>query len=197
MDSFLLHDFLGWRLGVIERFIADKPGHQNFPAQCKVLVGKDATIFELPSLPSYATVSRFDLYDYPLVNLVAIVGFASNGRFTDTEVEAMAFAPVSSDSFASPKIASTSAGEAVCYVSDFMPNGLTIVEMDAILLRFMIEAIQRAESLKTQLELVSLEDKQTGFSRGVGNKLSEIEIEALASVRALAKRPKVKLSKSE
>lgn len=197
MESFVLQDFLGWRLGVIERFIADNPNHDSFPTQCEVLVGRDAAIFELPSLPSYATVSRFELYDYPLINLVSIVGFAANGSFTDSEVEELAFAPVASDPLVSPRIASTSSGEVVCFVTDFMPNGLTVVELDAILLRFMMEAIERTELLRTRLELFSLEDKQRSFSRGVGNKLSEVEIECLVSLRALAKRPKFKLQNSE
>ena len=197
MENFVIHDFLGWRLGVIERIVTENPGHSNFPSSCKVLVGKDAIIFELPSAPSYATVSRFDLYDYPLVNLVSIAGFAASGRFTPSEAETIAFAPVSSDPFVSPRIASTSVGEAVCFVADFMPNGLAIVELDAILLRFMDETVERVEQLKTSLELVGLESKQGSFSRGVGNKLSDIEIETLTSVRALAKRPKVKLPHSD
>jgi hypothetical protein len=198
MDHFAVHDFLGWRLGVLGRFVAQNPDHEHFPAKCEVLVGKEAIIFELPSLPSYATVSRFESFDYPLVSLVSLVGIAAAGRLTDSEVEALAFySPMSGDPFTTLRIAPTSAGEVVCLVSDFMPNGLSRTELDAILLRFIDESVQRAERVRQQLELVPIAEKIGPFSRGVANKLSDVEIESLVGVRALSKRPKFRLAEVE
>lgn len=195
MDHFAVHDFLGWRLGVIGRFVAENPEHEHFPAKCEVLVGKESIIFELPSLPSYATVSRSESIDYPMVSLVSIVGIASAGRLTDSEVEALAFdSPMSGDPFTTLRIAPTSAGEVVCLVSDFMPNGLSRTELDVILLRFMDETVERAERVRQQLELVPIAEKIGTFSRGVANKLSDLERESLIGVRALPKRPKLKLA---
>jgi hypothetical protein len=189
VENFSVFDFLGWRLTSVGNFVEANPNHEHFPSQCLVSVGKEAIIFELPSLPSYATVTRHDVIDYPVASLVSIVGFASGEKFTDREVESLAYSEIPTDPFTNLRIAATKAGEAICIVSDFMPNGLTRGEIDAILVRFINESIKRAEIVRQLMEFVSMEDKRGSFSRGVSNKLSDLERECLVSLRVLAKRP--------
>jgi hypothetical protein len=194
VDDFSVFDFLGWRLTGISKYVESNPKHEHFPSQCIVSVGKEAILFELPSLPSYAAVTRYEAFDYPVASLVSIVGFSSGEIFTDAELESLGLANLTNDPFTNLRITSTKAGEAVCILSDFMPNGLTRGEIEAILLRFIDESIDRAELVKKQLELVSLKDKIGDYSRGVSNKLSELERECLVGLSVLAKRPRLEQS---
>lgn len=194
MNHFAIYDLLGWRLRAAERFVADNPNHEDFPSELTVQVGKDCIIFELPTLPSYSSLTRYDRYDHPQVNLVSIVGFSVGERFSDQEVESLAYAPVAGDPFTNLRVSSTAAGEAICLVADFLPNGLTLVELDAILVRFMDETTRRAKQIRSLLELVNMESKRGSFSRGVANNLSDLERQCLEGIDSIAKRPRLKLS---